>query len=78
LFSLDSNRFKLEYNERGKANQLPVHQEQKTKVLPSTFITAAAKQRERIYWVVLKMSSLLTTCKEIYQAGEIILYYTPK
>jgi hypothetical protein len=25
-----------------------------------------------------KMSSLLTTCKEIYQAAEIILYYAPK
>jgi hypothetical protein len=24
-----------------------------------------------------KMSSLLTTCKEIYQAAEIILYYAP-
>ena len=24
------------------------------------------------------MSSLLTTCKEIYQAAEIILYYAPK
>ncbi len=24
------------------------------------------------------MSSLLTTCKEIYQAPEIILYYAPK
>ena len=48
----DSNRFKFIYNERGKANQLPVHQEQKTKVPPSSFSRAAVKQRERIYWIV--------------------------
>jgi hypothetical protein len=40
------------YNERGKANQLPVHQEQKTKVRPCTFSRAAAKQWKRIYWIV--------------------------
>jgi hypothetical protein len=57
-------------------------------VPPSSFSRAAAKQWKRIYWIVYKklvelltiekMSSLLTACKEIYQATEIILYYAPK
>jgi hypothetical protein len=39
---IDSNLYNISkiYNERGKANQLPVHQEQKTKVRPCTFSRA--------------------------------------